>query len=89
MNKEYYGLYHNKEKMEITIIKNPNCAINSNDVTDEVIYFNNCYYVSTNRKALMAKAENLREEWIDEAKEVLNKLLSMVIKRKHKKLRNN
>lgn len=84
--KLYYGLYHDKEKCEIKIITNPNCLIRNEDfITDEIKFFNSCYYVSTNRKEIRLFALKLKEKWTQEAYEKYKKIELMDIKKVYKK----
>lgn len=85
MSELYYGLYHNKKQAEIKIITNPNCMIDSSKLTSELKYFNDCYYLSTDRNLIKQKAEEIRSEWIAEAFEKYKTFYAIKIKKKYNK----
>ena len=69
-----YALYHDKRHRIIKI----ECASRllseyerlyaSNE---EIVYYNENYYLSLNRKALLYKGREMKQQWIDECKEEL------------------
>lgn len=68
-----YTLFINKEK-SIIEVKKATIAFRNVVFSEDVWHYNNNYYVSTNRKALIAKATEIKEQWITEAKERLDAL---------------
>lgn len=79
MNKKVYALKFNKKNhiLEIGPWKYP-C-----DCTDEVKQFNDSYFLCTDRKKLREKANELRAEWIKEAKENLEKFEALKVTNKY------
>lgn len=72
-----YSLYVDKEKCEI-VLKKMGKIIMGNP-TEDVTMFNNCYYISKNRKALKQKGLEIKEKWISETKKELEKIESIKI----------
>lgn len=72
-----YSLYFNKNKCEIVLKKMGKIILGN--PTEEVKQFNDCYYISTNRKALKQKGMEIRERWIEETRERLEALESIKI----------
>ena len=81
MNKNY-SLYYNKKTLEL-IIKPDKYNKIENMSDDKVYYWNENYYYATNRKVLREKANELKEQWIEETEERLNKLKELKVKTKY------
>ncbi len=45
----------------------------------EIVQWNDVYYLSFSRKALLAKAREIKQEWIDKQKAVLNEIEAIKI----------
>lgn len=80
-----YSLYHNKENGLLEIKKNKTMGINVPEPCeikdDDLIYYNDCHYISNNRNVLADKAMKLRDEWIEEYEEKITKLKSINFKK--------
>lgn len=73
-----YTLYHN-EKEKILKVKKAVKAMQRYDYTDEVTYFNSNYYICKKRKPLVEKAKGIKQSWIKEAEETLEKIKAIKI----------
>ena len=71
-----YTLYVKKEKMIIEV-KKASKAMSNCTYTNEVVKYNDCYYLCSNRKPLIEKAKEIKESWISELKEKLEKAKSI------------
>lgn len=81
-----YKLYHNKNGRELEVSKvkeNQKWFLGLSCNDNEIVRYNDCYYVSKSRKALNELAKQIRAEWIKEAEEVLEKYRKMEIKRSY------
>ena len=82
-NKKGYELYFNKRegKIEVRLI-----GIISKFMkpTEEVTFYNSCYYVCLDKEKLFKKAEEIRKSWIDEAEKHYNDMLNVKIKKTRK-----
>lgn len=78
-----FQLYFSKEKKELKIEPLKKLMIDESKITNEVMKYSNCYFVSLDRKALRDKANSLKEKWIKEAEEELNKFKDIKIKVKY------
>ena len=82
-NKKGYELYFNKRegKIEVRLI-----GIISKFMkpTEEVTFYNNCYYICLDKEKLFKKAEEIRKSWIDEAEKNYNDMLNVKIKKTRK-----
>lgn len=80
-----YLLYYSKVENKITIKKQTDNGIKVDEVQDlnNAIYFNDYYFVSDNRNALIDKAEEIRDMWIQDYEDRLDALYDV----KFKKLR--
>jgi len=74
-----FSLYVNKEKMELVIAKNTL----TDNITEDIVQYNSCYFIGPDRKKLKEFAEELRVEWIREAETRLEVLKSLKIKNKY------
>lgn len=79
-----YTLYFKKKDCTLLIkpIKNDSRLLAQ--CTDEVTVFNDCYLLCNDRKKLKQKAEELKEKWIKELEEELQKLKNMKIQVKYR-----
>lgn len=74
-----YTLYFDKSKGVLKIEKAKKIFLTL-DFTDEVKQYNNYYFYCLKRKPLTEKAIGIKEDWIAEAKAVLEKYESIEIK---------
>lgn len=79
-----YKLYYSKEDCIIKLEKQKGNVLTVDETLDttDVIHFNNYYYLSDNRNALVDKAIELRDEWIKEHEESIKKLITVNYKKK-------
>lgn len=73
-----YQLYYSKKDSEIKIDKLKK-VFQGIEITDEVKYYNDCFYFCSDRKKLKEKAIEIKNEWISEARIVLEKYESIEI----------
>lgn len=73
-----YTLYHNKSE-RIIEVKKATKGMSNCTYTDEVTYYNGCYFICLKRKPLMEKAEEIKQSWIKETEEILKKLKEIKI----------
>lgn len=81
-----YKLYHNKNGMELEISKvkaNQRWFLELSCNDDEIVRYNDCYYVSKSRKPLNELAKKIKTEWIKEAEGLLEKYRNMEIKKSY------
>jgi hypothetical protein len=76
-----YQLYHNKDNLELKIEPDKYGTFYSNN---EVHCWNDNYYKCNEIKPLRSKAEEIRQKWIKEYQERLDKLENLKIKVKYK-----
>lgn len=81
-----YKLYYDKNGMEIEVSKVKNfqkwfLKISCNG--DEIVKYNDCYYVSKSRKALNELAKEIKAEWIKEIEQLLERYRNMEIKKSY------
>ena len=50
-----------------------------NKAGTEIVKWNDVYYLSFSRKALLAKAREIKQEWLDKQKAVLNEIEAIKI----------
>ena len=75
-----YNLLCNKRELEIKIVKVTSRGQHLHtEYTDEVVKFNDYYFVSTDIKALREKAVEIKEGWIFELEGKLNTVVSIKI----------
>jgi hypothetical protein len=65
-----YTLYHNKRE-SIIEVKKATKGMSHCTYTDDVAYYNDCYYLCTKRKPLVEKANEIKQSWIDELEQKL------------------
>lgn len=68
-----YTLYHDKLKLEIKLT-NAKKTLQNLNYTDDVTEYNDCYFISKNKKKLKEFGEKIKNNWIIELEEKLNKL---------------
>ncbi|MEV5024776.1 hypothetical protein [Paenibacillus sp. LPE1-1-1.1] len=76
-----YNLYASKDegKLEVKLLRK--VFYNLKDtITDEVTQYNGVYYFCSKRKPLVVYAEQLKQEWLREVEDELNRIKSIVIK---------
>ena len=76
-----YGLYHNKEELKLEI--KPFDKTKSLD-SDEVVYWNNRYYLCSEVKPLREMAKVLRSTWTAEFERNIDKLNNEKLKVRYK-----
>jgi hypothetical protein len=82
----HYELYHNKETLELTIKPSKNkLAIGYKEVKPNIFYYNDCFFVSTDRDILKQFANELKNEWLIEVIDRLDKLEKLRVKIKYQK----
>lgn len=72
-----YSLYFNRTE-RIIKIKKMGKVIMGNP-TEEVVRYNDLYYISTDRKALKKKALEIKEKWINETTKELEEIKQIKI----------
>lgn len=72
-----YTLFFNKSQKKIKVGK-ANKAMQHQQYTDEVVQFNDCYYLCSERKPLVLKANEMWSEWIKEAEQNLDEIRAMM-----------
>lgn len=77
-----FQLYHNKDKLELKIEPDKYGTFYSNN---EIHFWNENYYKCNEIKPLREKAEEIKQRWINEYQERLNKLEKLKIRVKYKK----
>ena len=82
-NKKGYELYFKKREGKIEI-KPIGVISNFIEPTEEVTFYNDCYYVCLDKEELLKKAEEIRKSWIDEAEKYYNDMLNVKIKNTRK-----
>lgn len=73
-----YALYHDRKQKIIQVKKAPK-ALQDIEYTDEVRYYNNCYFICLKKKLLLQKAEEMKQQWIAEAEKELEQLKAIII----------
>ena len=73
-----YELYYNKREGKIEI-KPIGIISKFMQPTEEVVLYNNCYYVCLDKEKLFEKAEEIRKSWIDEAEKHYNDMFNVKI----------
>lgn len=68
-----YMLYYDKKLWEIEI-KKPKKVLENLNYTEEVTYYNDCYFICLNRDPLVKKAREIKRAWIEELESALNDL---------------
>lgn len=78
-----YQLEHNKSEFFIQISP---MKVNGSKyiIANQLTYYNEKYYISDNRELLKQKAVELKQQWIDEYTDKLQKSIDMKIKNKYK-----
>lgn len=75
-----YQLYFQKDECIIQI-KKLSKVFNDQipKITEEIFYYNNCYYFCKNRAVLKTKAEEMKQGWLTETQERLDKVMNIKI----------
>ena len=71
-----YTLYVRKEKMIIEV-KKAGKGMSHCKYTDDVVRYNDCYFTCLKRKPLVEKAKEIKESWVSELEEKLEKVKSI------------
>jgi hypothetical protein len=78
-----YRLYVSKSERVLKVEPIGNLMIDTSKITDEPSWFNDCYMVCNDRKILKEKAIEIKNEWIQKAKEELECMESLEIKSRY------
>lgn len=75
-----YQLYMNRSegKLEVKILTKI-FKDKKGIITDDVVHFNNNYSFSNNRKKLIEYARGLKQEWLKEAQDTVDKVTAIKI----------
>jgi hypothetical protein len=68
-----YILYFKRSEKTIKVSKARKTFQHLN-FTEEVVRYNDCYYMCANRKPLVEKAQEIKREWILELEDELNSI---------------
>lgn len=79
-----YQLYHSEERCELVIEPLKLCIRKKNIEDGKVYYFNDCYFICSDRKVLQEKAKSLKLAWTMRASDRLEKLTNMKVRNKYK-----
>ena len=77
-----YALYHNKEKVALEI-KPWKFQVDESLDYNKLVFLNDCYFLSYDKKVLKQKAEEIKNIWIKEIEENLKKVTNSEIKMKY------
>lgn len=83
MNK-VYALYHNKQKFEMKITNEKHWERQSEQVEGSekvVMYWNENLFLSFSRSALVEKANQIKQEWLQTQYDNISKIASIDIRR--------
>lgn len=83
MNK-VYALYHNKQKLEMKITNEKHWEKQGEQVEESkkaVLYWNENFFLSFSRSALVEKANQIKQEWLQEQYNNISKIASIDIRR--------
>ena len=83
MNK-VYALYHNKQKIEIKITNEKHWEQQSERIKESekvVMYWNENLFLSFSRSALVEKANQIKQEWLQTQYDNISKIASIDIRR--------
>ena len=82
MNK-VYALYHNKQKFEMKITNEKHWERQSEQVEESgkvVMYWNENLFLSFSRSALVEKANQIKQEWLQTQYDNISKIASIDIR---------
>ena len=82
-NKKGYELYYKKREGKIEI-RSIGIISKFMKPTEEVAFYNDCYYICLDKEKLLKKAEEIRKSWIEEAEKHYNDMLNVKIKKTRK-----
>lgn len=74
-----YTLYFDKNKAELKLTKASKGMQKFVKYTEEATRHNSCCYVCLNRKPLKELAESMKQEWINETEDILEKCKNIKI----------
>lgn len=83
MNK-VYALYHNKQRLEMKITNEKHWEQQSERVEESekvVVYWNENLFLSFSRSALIEKANQIKQEWLQTQYDNISKIASIDIRR--------
>ena len=78
-----YELYHSRREKKLEIKPSKNKPFKDDCAIDEVVEYNDYFYLCSDRKLLKKKAEEIKNEWIAEAEKELEQLKEIKIKSKY------
>ena len=78
LSREYALKIDSKQYWQSEIIVNL-LKVGQGVTNSEVVRYNDCYYISFNRKALLTKAREIKQQWIEEQKAVLDEIEAIKI----------
>lgn len=81
-----FKLYHNKaeKKIEISKVKDREWFfLEKQCKEDDIVKYNDCFFLSNSRKELNKLAEELKADWINEYQVLLKQYQNMKIQRKY------
>lgn len=73
-----YTLYVERSKKDIKVSK-AHKPFQKLNFTEEIIKYNDCYFLCTNRKTLVEKAKEIQRKWILELEEEINSIKEIKI----------
>lgn len=79
-----FQLYYNRENKKIKISPLKNLMVNTDELTNEITFYNDNHFVSLDRKVLKSKAEEIKQQWIKEIEEELKQVKEIKIEIKYK-----
>ncbi|MGL6174858.1 MAG: hypothetical protein ACRC1P_09675 [Cellulosilyticaceae bacterium] len=79
-----FRLYHNEKECELRIEPVGNLSLKESINYDNIIYYNNNYYICNDREKLKYHADMLLEEWKEKASDRLNKVIQTKVKNRYK-----
>ena len=83
MNK-VYALYHNEQKFELKITNEKHWETQKErleNTTNVVLYWNPQLFLSFSRSALVEKANQIKEEWLQKQYKNISKIASINVRR--------
>lgn len=79
-----YALYHNKQKLEMKITCQKHWEQQREELeksTNVIVYWNSNIFLSFSRSALVEKANEIKNEWLQNQYKNISKIASIEVKR--------
>lgn len=76
---KFYQLYFDRKYKELKITPSKNLMFDYNKAIDKVVQFNDCYFVSSDRKLLREKAYEIKAYWISQTEKELEEFKDIKI----------